>query len=129
MAIADLDHFKRINDQCSHQIGDRVLVAVAGLLLEAAAAPGFAARLGGEEFLVVIAGPDDAGAALRLDELRRAVAEHDWAPLTGGLPVTVSLGVATAALGSDPSPVLARADRALYAAKHGGRNRVSVAAH
>ncbi|MFI7370285.1 diguanylate cyclase [Actinoplanes sp. NPDC049668] len=129
VAIADLDHFKRINDQCSHQIGDRVLVAVAELLHAATAAPGFAARLGGEEFLIVLAGPDDADLATRLEELRRAVAEHDWAPLTGDLPVTVSLGVASAALGSDPSPVLARADRALYAAKHGGRNRVSLASH
>lgn len=127
VAMVDLDRFKRINDVCSHQIGDRVLVAVAALLQEAAA-PGFAARLRGEEFLVVLADEDVAGALLRLEALRRTVAEQNWAPLTGDLPVTVSLGVATAAIHSDPSPALARADAALYAAKRGGRNRVSVAA-
>jgi diguanylate cyclase (GGDEF)-like protein len=126
VAMVDLDHFKRINDACSHQVGDRVLVAVAGLLRDAAA-PGFAARLGGEEFLVVLTGLDDADAVRRLDTLRRTIAEQHWAPLTGELPVTVSLGAATAELGSDPSPALARADAALYAAKRGGRNRVSVA--
>ncbi|MEU4218139.1 GGDEF domain-containing protein, partial [Actinoplanes sp. NPDC026623] len=127
VAMVDLDRFKRINDVCSHQVGDRVLVAVAALLQEAAA-PGFAARLGGEEFLVVLAGEDDAEALLRLEALRRTVAEQHWAPLTGELPVTVSLGVATAAIGSDPAPAPARADAALYAAKRGGRNLVSVAA-
>jgi len=127
VAMVDLDHFKRINDVCSHEVGDRVLVAVADLLGESAAG-GFAARLGGEEFLVVLTGLGRGDAVRRLDDLRHRIEEWQWAPLTGTLPVTVSVGVAVAGPGSTQSEILARADASLYAAKHGGRNRVVVAA-
>ena len=127
VAMVDLDHFKRINDACSHEVGDRVLVAVAGLLGESAA-DGFAARLGGEEFLVVLTGLGRGDAVRRLDDLRHRIEEWHWAPLTGTLPVTVSVGVAVASPGSTQSEILARADAGLYAAKHGGRNQVVIAA-
>lgn len=129
-AMIDLDHFKRVNDACSHEVGDQVLVAVAGLL---AAVPtstldgtGFAARLGGEEFLLVFTGMSLDEAVCRLDDLRRAIAAHPWHPLTGTLPVTVSIGVAAAQPGDTKTELLARADESLYAAKDAGRNRVAT---
>ncbi|MFC4195057.1 diguanylate cyclase domain-containing protein, partial [Novosphingobium lubricantis] len=73
-------------------------------------------RLGGEEFLRVVTGVDVAGAALLLEDLRQAVAGHPGRPLTGELPVTVSLGVPAAAAGDTQGAVLARADEALYEA-------------
>ncbi|MGY1620255.1 diguanylate cyclase [Geodermatophilus sp. SYSU D00691] len=130
VALLDVDHFKRVNDTCSHEVGDQVLRTV-GELLEAMEppAPGagsFVARMGGEEFLLVLAG-DTAAAAAHLDAVRRAVSAHPaWAGLTRGLPVTVSIG-ATCAAGPDagsPADLLGRADRHLYQAKREGRDRV-----
>jgi len=132
-AIVDVDHFKRINDTCSHEIGDQVLVAIAGLLREAvlvtaAGVDGFSARLGGEEFLIVFAGLEWSVALARLEELRAAVAGHPWQLLTGDLPVTVSIGV-TAGRHPRPAPdLLSEADRNLYQAKRDGRNRLCARA-
>lgn len=130
VALLDLDHFKRINDSRSHEVGDRVLRAVAELLQEQVRrgpAPGgsFAARLGGEEFLVVLTGTEPDAAVRRVDALRRAIGAHPWDDLTGDLPVTASIG--TAHGGSTPADALGRADAALYAAKRQGRDRVVAA--
>ena len=130
VALLDLDHFKRINDTFSHEVGDRVLCTVAELLQNAAtpghAAGSFAARMGGEEFLLVLVGGDDAAVARELERLRRTVRGHRWAELTGDLPVTVSIGAAGTAGPTDFSPaeVLGRADAHLYLAKRQGRDRV-----
>ncbi|GGQ79811.1 tetratricopeptide repeat-containing diguanylate cyclase [Couchioplanes azureus] len=127
VALADLDHFKRVNDTLSHETGDQVLTAVAAMLGRTDVGPsGFVARLGGEEFLLVVTGVDVAGAALLLEDLRQAVAGHPWRPLTGELPVTVSIGVTAAAAGDTQGAVLARADEALYEAKNGGRDRLCL---
>src|SRR5690349_9950723 len=88
LAVLDLDHFKHVNDTLSHETGDRVLVAVAGLLEAGVPAPGFAARMGGEEFLVVLPGLDLATAVPVLDRMRAAVGGHPWQPVTGGHRVT-----------------------------------------
>lgn len=125
VAFVDVDHFKRVNDTCSHQVGDQVLVAIAELL--AAAVPpgaGFAARSGGEEFLLVLAEKAASEVTQRLEALRHAVAAHDWRPLTGELPVTVSIGATMTTPDSTQRSLFARADELLYAAKRGGRNRV-----
>ena len=133
VALLDLDHFKRINDTCSHEAGDEVLRAVAQLLVETnpanadeACAGSFVARLGGEEFLLVLSGLDPSEAARHLDEVRRLVAAHPWAPVTGDLPVTVSIGATSTRDLTDPAPadMLARADARLYTAKRQGRDRV-----
>jgi diguanylate cyclase (GGDEF)-like protein len=131
VAILDLDHFKRINDTCSHDVGDQVLVAFANLLGAAVAdaatgGTGFAARLGGEEFLVVLPEVSPTTAIATLDELRRAVSAYPWRPLTGDLRVTVSVGVTVAEPGSTQAGMLRRADASLYTAKRDGRNRVIV---
>ena len=131
VALLDLDHFKAVNDTRSHEVGDRVLCAVAELLQEAGLSAGagdgsFAARMGGEEFLLVLTGADPATAAQHLEDVRRAVRSHPWAELTGDLPVTVSIGAASAtgSTGATPAEVLGRADAHLYLAKRQGRDRV-----
>ncbi|KQX61585.1 diguanylate cyclase [Angustibacter sp. Root456] len=125
VAILDLDHFKAVNDQLSHDTGDEVLRRLAPLLQSGAGDDGFAARLGGEEFLVVLPGFDTEQAARRCETLRRVVREHGWREVVGDLPVTVSIGVATTFAGAQTyTALLAEADRCLYAAKRAGRDRV-----
>ena len=130
VALLDLDHFKSINDTRSHEIGDRVLQAVAELLREAdlpvGSADSFAARMGGEEFLLVVVGGSPRTATRHLDQLRRAVRAHPWSVLDEGLDVTVSIGAASTGDSPTPTPaeLLARADAQLYRAKRQGRDRV-----
>ncbi|WP_143232416.1 sensor domain-containing diguanylate cyclase [Actinoplanes regularis] len=125
-ALLDLDHFKQVNDRCTHEAGDRVLIEVARLLIEMEPAAGFAARFGGEEFLLVITGMDGSQATEYLERVRAAVAEYPWGPVTGELPVTVSIGADAITPGVAQAELLARADAQLYAAKRAGRNRVCV---
>ncbi|MEU8661489.1 GGDEF domain-containing protein, partial [Actinoplanes philippinensis] len=104
------------------------LIAVAELLADEQdrlAADGFTARMGGEEFLMVLPGVTAAEAFERLDAVRRLIAGHRWQPVTGELPVTISVGaVATGLANRDRAQLLAEADRRLYTAKREGRNRV-----
>jgi two-component system cell cycle response regulator len=127
-AIFDLDHFKSVNDDFSHEVGDRVLVTfaeiLAGAVADLPAGSGLAARLGGEEFLLVLAATTAAQAVERVHDVRRAVEEHDWSSTTPGRSITVSAGVAAADGDTTHFSLLRRADVELYAAKAGGRNRV-----
>jgi diguanylate cyclase (GGDEF)-like protein len=104
---------------------------VAALLADAVSGLGeqsaFAARLGGEEFLLVLCGRGHAEALVVLERLRRRVADHPWRQATGDLPVTISIGAAGVAPDSTQSTLLARADAQLYEAKRAGRNRVRTA--
>jgi two-component system cell cycle response regulator len=125
LAIVDLDHFKRINDTLSHNTGDAVLQLVAQMLADAASGPAVAARMGGEEFLLVFPGADPAEATRRCEQLRRRIRAYAWAPVTGRLGVTTSIGVTSMADGrSTPAALFSQADRNLYAAKRAGRDRV-----
>jgi two-component system cell cycle response regulator len=125
VAICDLDHFKRINDTLSHATGDTVLQHVGKLLQEAATGPAIAARMGGEEFLLIFPGVDAAEAEERCERLRLRIRAHAWGPVTGNNPVTTSIGVTTAGDGrASVSALLSQADRNLYAAKRSGRDRV-----
>jgi two-component system cell cycle response regulator len=131
VALLDLDHFKRVNDTCSHEVGDEVLRLVAELLQGSGAGAGdgaasFAARMGGEEFLLVLVGSDPPAVARHLESVRRTIAAYPWSELTGALPVTVSIGAASTTGLSDPTPaeLLGRADAHLYRAKRHGRDRV-----
>lgn len=123
--LVDVDHFKRINDTLSHETGDQVLVHFAKILDAAAIEPAKAARLGGEEFLILCPGYD-AGKGIEFAErLCAAIRSADWSAIASGLSVTASIGVSTAAAGTATrTALLAEADRNLYAAKHGGRNRI-----
>lgn len=130
VAFVDLDHFKRINDRCSHEVGDDVLRQVAAVLQEQAATHrrGLAARMGGEEFLMVLPGVGMRQAAAVAEHARSAIAALPWFGLTRGLPVTASFGLSSApADGGDRLLLLSRADHRLYAAKAAGRNQVASA--
>ncbi|WP_138756809.1 GGDEF domain-containing protein [Modestobacter altitudinis] len=130
VALLDLDHFKRVNDTFSHDVGDQVLRIVADLLEQATpdadAEGSFAARMGGEEFLLVLVGADPPSAARQLEDVRRSVAAHPWDELVPGLPVTLSAGLASSVgvLAPVPAELLGRADAHLYRAKRQGRDRV-----
>ncbi|MFC7527514.1 GGDEF domain-containing protein [Actinoplanes sp. GCM10030250] len=126
VAILDLDHFKRINDTFSHSTGDTVLQHIAELLEEAASGPAIAARMGGEEFLLIYPGLDAREAAIRCERLRLRIRAHGWEPITGTLAVTASIGITSTSPdgGGSFTALLAQADRNLYAAKRSGRDRV-----
>jgi diguanylate cyclase (GGDEF)-like protein len=125
LAIVDLDHFKRINDTLSHNTGDTVLRQIGQLMSDAATGRTVAARLGGEEFLLVLPDVDAREAWLLCEELRLRIRGHDWSAVTHGLPVTTSIGVTTATDGPyTVSDLLERADQHLYTAKRGGRDLV-----
>jgi diguanylate cyclase (GGDEF)-like protein len=127
LALLDLDFFKLVNDTCSHEVGDEVLRTVAELLQRELRDESFAARMGGEEFLLVLVGSGPAAAARHLEAVRASVAAHPWVELTGGMAITVSIGAAsTTACSGEPAPaaLLGRADAHLYRAKRDGRDRV-----
>ncbi|MEB8387307.1 diguanylate cyclase [Rhodobacteraceae bacterium KMM 6894] len=131
--VADLDHFKRINDQLGHTAGDRVLKHVADLLRRALRETDLIARIGGEEFLIVMPDTSAAEACQTADRLCRLVADAQIAlrPDTAPARVTISIGLTmgqnnTARDGASVETLLDQADRALYGAKAGGRNTVTV---
>ena len=128
--LADVDHFKRVNDTLGHQAGDQVLVAVAQALGGRLRPRDLVARYGGEEFVLVLPETDEAGVRVVAERIRQKI-EATRTPIEGGTPVgvTVSFGCATTPPNrySTSAELLAGADRALYAAKRGGRNRVELA--
>lgn len=135
IAMVDLDHFKRVNDTCSHEAGDAVLVRLAALLDDATAAAhaeAYAARLGGEEFLLVLPGHGTPAARAVAETLRRTIAATDWTDIAPRAPVTASIGLASSPdAGRAPlerAGLLREADRQVYAAKDAGRDRVEPAA-
>jgi len=127
--IVDIDHFKAINDAHGHLLGDKVIVAVANVLRGCTGERGPIARIGGEEFAVLLSHTSSVG-AVELAERIRASVEHgkirraDTEESIGN--VTVSLGLATCGDNEQFEAMIARADRALYQSKTAGRNRVTV---
>lgn len=129
VAVIDIDHFKAVNDTYGHDVGDRVLVQVAGLLREHSRKNDLVTRSGGEEFTVLLKVEDHAAAADAIERMRLAVAQSRFAVGATRIPVTISAGVATY-LPTDGvfEDLFRRADQALYAAKAAGRNRTEIAA-
>jgi len=125
LALADLDHFKQINDRHGHAAGDEVLCHAASTLSRAFRRSDVIARYGGEEFVILFPETEPAAAAERLEQLRAEVARHS-VPVSGAeVPITLSVGLAVFPHdGESPADLLARADQRLYAAKRAGRNRV-----
>jgi len=130
LAMADLDHFKAVNDRYGHLAGDAVLREVAGRLRRSLRAYDTVVRYGGEVFLLVMPGCDDARAWVVAERARDSVQRRPVETPDGLLSVTVSIGVATTAhAGAVGQEALIRAvDAALYRAKRSGRNRVELAA-
>ena len=125
IVVADLDHFKQINDSFGHERGDAVLRDVSYAMRKALRSFELLYRVGGEEFVLLLPGADREAANEMAERLRTAVA----ADRPGGLDVTISVGVATASPdAADYETLFAAGDEALYVAKEAGRNRV-VASH
>jgi two-component system, cell cycle response regulator len=127
VGLVDLDHFKVINDTFSHQVGDEVLATVALVLEAAVTEPAFVARLGGEEFLIVLPDTDAVTAAGCFEALRLAVRSHRWDAIAPIGRITVSVGATTTTASGaviTQSSLLGLADHNLYRAKRGGRDCV-----
>jgi diguanylate cyclase len=130
LLMADIDHFKQVNDTYGHVFGDKVIRAVAQILKNSVQGRDKAARFGGEEFVVLLPDTPIEGAR-QLAETIRAMVEKirikrtadSWAPAN----ISISLGVAGFRTGDSSAEFIARADAALYVSKGGGRNRVTVA--
>ena len=123
--IADLDHFKRLNDTYGHLAGDKVLKRVAAAFRTVVRDADVLGRLGGEEFLLLLPATDKAEALNVAERIRAAVAAIELDDIEPGLRLTISLGGTTCSQPQEPLGfVLRRADEALYAAKEQGRNRV-----
>ncbi|MEJ0039697.1 MAG: diguanylate cyclase [Gammaproteobacteria bacterium] len=130
LLLADIDHFKVINDTHGHLMGDKVLSAVAHVLRSNIKGRDIAVRMGGEEFAVLLPDTPLPGAIALAERIRGVVAQgriqrKDGAEVTGH--ITISFGVATGAEGEPIESLIERADSALYASKRAGRNRVTVA--
>jgi diguanylate cyclase (GGDEF)-like protein len=126
IAMLDIDHFKAINDDYGHAMGDVVLVHVAELCRTALREADLVGRIGGEEFLLIIDGASADGALVIAERVRQSIAQAEPV-IPGTRRITASLGVAIFRTGADARSLMQAADEALYAAKHGGRNAVSVA--
>ena len=122
--LVDIDYFKSINDRHGHPAGDETLRLLTSHLRNAVAQPAFLGRLGGEEFVVVLPGTSLQDAYRIADAIRAQVPSIDLERWLGKRRITVSIGVTTSGVADTISAVLRRADAALYAAKHAGRNCV-----
>lgn len=124
--LMDLDHFKSINDQWGHLVGDAVIESAAGILTAVIGDGGYGLRYGGEEFLAVLPGLVLLDAQAAAERCRRELQRSRVADLVGGTPVTGSFGVAEWSQGEEIGAWIERADRALYRAKAAGRDCVEA---
>ncbi|MGR6899134.1 GGDEF domain-containing protein [Rummeliibacillus sp. BSL5] len=124
LLIIDIDHFKKVNDTFGHPIGDQVLKTISQMIQEKIGGEDVAARIGGEEFSVILGEANQREALEVAEILREYVASSLWTIPT----VTISIGVATATMDVTEQSIQARADEALYASKEKGRNMVTHAA-
>jgi two-component system cell cycle response regulator len=128
LIVADLDDFKRVNDRHGHETGDAVLQAFAFVLKQTIRETDLAARLGGEEFAVLLSATDPASAGVLADRLRARLAGLELGTPGGGrVTVTASFGLASCPPIERVEDLPAAADSALYRAKHEGKNRVAEA--
>jgi two-component system cell cycle response regulator len=127
LLMLDVDHFKKVNDTHGHDGGDAVLRGISGVLLKIARKSDFVARWGGEEFIVALVQTAEAGGRVAAERVRRAIAETAFVlPKGGTLNATASVGLASAVAAIDLEELISKADKALYAAKARGRNRVET---
>ena len=124
--MVDVDHFKGINDSYGHDIGDQVLRETVARMREIIRAHDSLGRYGGEEFLAVLTGCNEAAALIAAEKLRERIYNEPFSVSGSQLRVTASFGVATAGGETSPQALLRAADLALYRAKNDGRNCVRV---
>ena len=127
-AMIDVDHFKQVNDQHGHAVGDQVLVALSRTLRLRLRGSDLVGRYGGEEFAVILPGAEAAEAARLLETLRRGFSQVLFASAKQGFHCTFSTGIAAYPAFDGLEALAEAADMALYRAKRDGRNRIEVAA-
>jgi diguanylate cyclase (GGDEF)-like protein len=125
IAIADLDHFKVVNDQLGHPVGDLALRQSAVLMQRNCRVSDLVARIGGEEFALILPAMTRDDAIAFCETLRSEVAGHEWQAIHPGLGITVSIGVAQWDGTAELEELLHAADTQLYCAKRAGRNQVA----
>ena len=126
--LIDIDHFKKINDTYGHAAGDEVLKKLGSLLRACKREGEILARFGGEEFIMCLFNTDSGHARLAAERFRKLVADHDFSPVCPGLRITVSIGLALFPQDrvSSIDDLIRTADKAMYASKTAGRDRVTV---
>jgi diguanylate cyclase (GGDEF)-like protein len=124
LAILDIDHFKNVNDTYGHLVGDAVLQAVANTMKTTMRNTEYCARYGGEEFLIVLTQTNINGALIGAERLRTNIEKIPFPDIGSDFKITVSIGLSEYKMREDMDDLIARADKALYRAKNGGRNRV-----
>ncbi|WP_421868397.1 diguanylate cyclase [Motiliproteus sp.] len=122
LVMLDVDHFKQINDQFGHQIGDQVLTELSGIMRQRARETDTVGRWGGEEFLIIMPHTDLDGGMKLAEQLRQVIADYRFST---GQPQSASFGVSAYQPGDTLETMTGRADDALYRAKKSGRNRVA----
>ena len=125
IAIADLDHFKVVNDELGHPVGDLALRQCAELMGRGCRQIDLVARIGGEEFALILPGMRLADAIEFCETLRATVAEHDWQATHRELSISISIGVAQWDGSAELDELIHTADARLYTAKRAGRNQVA----
>lgn len=123
--MVDIDHFKNINDSFGHEVGDQVIRQVADYLRRMSRSSDVVARIGGEEYLLILPDTDLKPAKILAERIREAICERPFVVGHQRVPVTVSLGVARILGDASLDGLTQEADRAMYQAKQGGRNRVA----
>jgi len=126
VALIDLDHFKRVNDQYGHPVGDEALRTFAITVFANIRSVDKLGRYGGEEFLLVLPETGPNAGQRMLERLRAIIADLDWTAISPGMVVTMSGGITSLRADDSPDTALARADAALYRAKAAGRNRIAA---
>jgi diguanylate cyclase (GGDEF)-like protein/PAS domain S-box-containing protein len=126
LLVVDIDHFKGVNDQFGHALGDAVLAGVAKTIQGAVRGGDMVARWGGEEFAVLVEAPDATGLSETAERVRALVAQSEVRHEAVVLKVLVSVGGSLATPDDTAESLFERSDGALYAAKRGGRDRVSI---
>ncbi|MEX2130327.1 MAG: GGDEF domain-containing protein [Pseudohongiellaceae bacterium] len=127
LLMLDIDHFKEVNDQHGHLVGDQVLVELANLIKEQLRDLDVVGRYGGEEFCILLAETDENGGLVSAERLREAIEKLVVTTDETSVTITASIGLAFAHSGDTLDQLLARADTALYQAKTQGRNSVVIA--
>jgi diguanylate cyclase len=127
LAIIDIDHFKSINDRFGHLAGDKALKVIARAMSRTLRETDFIARYGGEEFVVLLPGIDASNLQMPLDKLRNVVKGIPFRFKDDKVEITISIGTTLFRSGDSPIEAFERADKALYEAKNGGRDRIIYA--
>ena len=123
LLLFDIDHYKKINDNYGHKIGDMILIELSNVILTCTRANDAIFRMGGDEFSIILPETDSQNAKILAKKLRQKVEQHHY---TNNIEITISIGIAQSKVGISSSDIYQNADKALYSAKDSGRNRVKI---